>query len=163
MGTAVPGIRSQSGDCTDGFGKMQFAEGNVYEGNWQDDEMEGIGTYTFASDGASWEGPWRDGQRGGVGTWRYPDGLAIGHSEGPDENDLWGTVAPAKWRAAAEAAAAAAAAVAASREGEGGAKEEENPINCLAAMGVGKDDAERAALLAKHGGNVEVAVAAFFG
>ena len=105
----------------------------------------------------------RDGQRGGVGTWRYPDGLAIGHSEGPDENDLWGTVAPAKWRAAAEAAAAAAAAVAASREGEGGAKEEENPINCLAAMGVGKDDAERAALLAKHGGNVEVAVAAFFG
>ena len=57
MGAAVPGIRSQSGDCTDGFGKMQFAEGNVYEGNWQDDEMEGIGTYTFASDGASWEGP----------------------------------------------------------------------------------------------------------
>ena len=294
----VPGIE-QSGDCSDGFGKMQFAEGNVYEGNWQDDEMEGIGTYTFASDGASWEGPWRDGQRGGVGTWRFPDGLVVGRAEGPDENDLWGTVAPAKWRSAAEAAtaaaAAAAAAVAASREGE--AKEEEsrtdetalfvngekhasltaefgcqdftvqstpmttvtpanastpieedlagkvavidrgevtfvhkakaaqdkgaiaviivnsdeelrglaqspgfkeisiyvccvskstgdalkalgqdglvtftrrtkrevNPINCLAAMGIGVDDAERAALLAKHDGDVEVAVAAFFG
>ena len=100
-----------SGNCSDGFGKMRFEDGSVYEGDWGDEDMEGGGTYTFP-DGVSWEGRWSDGhaQGGAQGTWRFPAlGMEV-RGAGPDENDLWGTAAPARWIAAAEAAAAKLAA-----------------------------------------------------
>ena len=43
------------------YGKYTFANGDIYEGQWQDGKMHGQGKYTFVS-GAIYEGQWRDGK-----------------------------------------------------------------------------------------------------
>lgn len=37
---------TQSGDCTNGFGRFEWDDGQVYEGQWKDDRQHGKGQWT---------------------------------------------------------------------------------------------------------------------
>jgi hypothetical protein len=54
-------------------GTYTFADGTVYEGQWQFRERSGKGTLTYA-DGRRYEGDFSDGQRHGTGMMTWPDG-----------------------------------------------------------------------------------------
>lgn len=54
-----------SGNCSNGFGKMVFANGDQYEGNWQDGKYHGQGTLKKA-DGALIQGNWQNGAFGAL-------------------------------------------------------------------------------------------------
>eukprot|EP00049_Salpingoeca_infusionum_P024881 m.796 g.796 ORF g.796 m.796 type:complete len:819 (-) comp744_c0_seq1:188-2644(-) len=56
-----------------GKGILQFANGNVYNGEWKDDEMDGQGTMQYAN-GDCYHGSWRNGGRSGFGTMTYANG-----------------------------------------------------------------------------------------
>jgi hypothetical protein len=49
-------------DEREGRGKITYANGNVYEGEYKNDKMEGRGKYTFADGRVAHDGMWRDGQ-----------------------------------------------------------------------------------------------------
>ena len=49
-----------------GEGKLTYADGDMYEGEWKDGKMEGHGTYYYA-DGDQYVGDWRDDKRHGYG------------------------------------------------------------------------------------------------
>jgi len=76
---------------------LQFLNGDVYEGEWENGKMNGIGTFTYADgkkfgeefrDGSPWngqgtvkfsngdvyEGEWKNGKMDGIGTFTYADG-----------------------------------------------------------------------------------------
>lgn len=54
-------------------GTYTFADGTVYEGQWQFRERSGKGTLTYA-DGRRYEGDFSNGQRHGTGMMTWPDG-----------------------------------------------------------------------------------------
>ena len=56
-----------------GQGTMTFFNGNQYTGEWKDSNFNGQGTFTFA-DGSQYEGEWKDDLRDGEGTYTYADG-----------------------------------------------------------------------------------------
>ena len=62
-----------SGNCNNGFGTYTFADGNKYEGEWQESVQHGQGTFTW-SNGAKYEGEWKEGNRHGQGTATWPTG-----------------------------------------------------------------------------------------
>ena len=49
-----------------GKGKLTFADGNSYEGDYRDGKREGNGTFIY-SDGRKYVGGWRDGKEHGNG------------------------------------------------------------------------------------------------
>ena len=60
-----------------GRGIYRYAGGDVYEGEFLNDKPHGRGKKTHAADGEIYEGEWRDGQRHGFGKSTYPDGTTI--------------------------------------------------------------------------------------
>lgn len=54
-------------------GVYTFADGSVYDGEWQFRERNGTGTLTFP-DGRRYEGEFKSGQRHGKGTMTWPGG-----------------------------------------------------------------------------------------
>lgn len=55
-------------------GKGVYQEGAyIYDGEWADDQMHGVGKFTFAS-GATYEGSWVNNKYHGRGTYTWPDG-----------------------------------------------------------------------------------------
>ena len=56
-----------------GKGKFTYASGSVYEGDWKDDNFHGKGKYTFAN-GNVYEGDYQDGKRHGKGKYTSADG-----------------------------------------------------------------------------------------
>ena len=48
-------------DNYNGYGKMTYASGNVYEGEWKNSEMNGHGKYTYANGNVTY-GEWENGQ-----------------------------------------------------------------------------------------------------
>jgi hypothetical protein len=94
--SSVSGQTCISGNCSSGFGKFQYANGDVYEGEFYDDKREGFGVYkwktgekfigesignvftgfgvmTFA-DGTKYVGDFKDGEFDGEGEKTYPNG-----------------------------------------------------------------------------------------
>lgn len=68
------GERNEAGKFH-GKGKMTFASGDIYEGDWANGEMNGQGTMTFAGiDGGSYVGEWHDGKFAGKGVLHFASG-----------------------------------------------------------------------------------------
>jgi len=69
--------RTYTGSWRDGFmdghGKIEWGDGDSYEGDFSMSKMEGEGTYLW-SDGRRYEGHWVQSKRDGVGTMTYKDG-----------------------------------------------------------------------------------------
>merc|ERR1719494_1553174 len=64
---------------TSGYGKHQSVEGVVYEGNWQEDKMNGRGKLVHPS-GAIYEGDFSNNMMHGQGKYIFPDASVY---EGP--------------------------------------------------------------------------------
>jgi len=56
------------------FDKIEFENGERYEGAWKNDTMNGKGTYYYAS-GNLYKGQWKDGNREGVGEHTWAEGF----------------------------------------------------------------------------------------
>jgi len=56
------------------FDKIEFENGERYEGAWRGDTMNGKGTYYYAS-GNVYRGQWKDGNREGVGEHTWAEGF----------------------------------------------------------------------------------------
>ena len=54
------------------FGTHPLPNGDVYAGEWKNNEFNGHGTYTYAN-GASHVGEWKDGKKHGQGVLTYPE------------------------------------------------------------------------------------------
>lgn len=54
-----------------GFGRMVYPNGDVYEGEWVDNKMHGEGTYTYKKSGDIYSGSWKDGIKSGDGRYEY--------------------------------------------------------------------------------------------
>ncbi|GMH98101.1 hypothetical protein TrVE_jg12684 [Triparma verrucosa] len=65
-GIVVEGARS-------GAGMQTFTNGNVYEGEWENDTMNGAGVMAF-NDGGRYDGGWENGRRSGEGKMDWPEG-----------------------------------------------------------------------------------------
>ena len=57
-----------------GRGVCRYANGDVYEGDYKDDKRHGRGVYRSA-DGAVYEGDWKDNKMHGRGVYRFADGV----------------------------------------------------------------------------------------
>lgn len=61
-----------SGDCSSGFGKIQYSTGEIYSGQLKNKIPNGNGKMEF-KDKAVYEGDWETGQMEGYGIYTYPD------------------------------------------------------------------------------------------
>ena len=61
------------GDCYNGKGKYSYADGPVYEGDWQKGHRTGKGKMTWPN-GDVYEGDWQKGHRAGKGKYTWPNG-----------------------------------------------------------------------------------------
>jgi hypothetical protein len=64
-------------DHATGRGVLTYANGNVYEGGWLMDRRHGFGVFTCAADAYRYEGEWFQGRRHGTGTIYLPNGDAF--------------------------------------------------------------------------------------
>merc|ERR1711991_945252 len=60
-----------------GYGKMVFPSGDVYEGMWVDNKMHGEGTYTYKSSGDIYSGAWEDSKKHGAGRYEFGADFSI--------------------------------------------------------------------------------------
>ena len=60
-----------------GLGTFHFDNGERYEGNWNDDKMDGRGVYTWPN-GCKFDGGFKAGQMDGDGFFVWPDGRKYG-------------------------------------------------------------------------------------
>ena len=56
-----------------GKGKMQWASGDVYDGDWNGGVIHGGGTFTYA-DGGVYTGEWENDKRHGQGSMKHANG-----------------------------------------------------------------------------------------
>ena len=61
-----------------GFGKMIYADGNIYEGNWLNGKRSEKGRLTLTT-GTIYEGEWADNKRNGQGEITYGESSSFGH------------------------------------------------------------------------------------
>jgi hypothetical protein len=68
-------VASFEGMYTDGkkhgLGKMTFPNGDVYNGEWKENKMEGEGTYMYAKTKDIYSGAWVAGLKHGTGCYEY--------------------------------------------------------------------------------------------
>lgn len=62
-----------SGDCSEGYGTLQFSSGARYEGSFSNGQYNGYGIYTW-SNGEVYAGQWKNDKRHGEGTRYLPNG-----------------------------------------------------------------------------------------
>lgn len=76
-GTREYTTATYTGDLVDGFaqgfGTMQWHNGNVYQGEWYNNHRHGTGTMTWA-DGDSYTGDWLEDRREGYGVYTWANG-----------------------------------------------------------------------------------------
>ena len=71
------GGRNTNG-ASHGFGKMIYADGNIYEGNWLNGKRSEKGRLTLTT-GTIYEGEWADDKRNGHGEITYGESSSFGH------------------------------------------------------------------------------------
>lgn len=76
--------RCVSGDCNNGKGFMEYADGRKYQGDFNNGELNGKGTFTW-TDGTKYEGDFKDDLMDGKGIKEYADGTKY---EGDWKNGL---------------------------------------------------------------------------
>ncbi|KAJ1431852.1 radial spoke protein 10, partial [Ochromonadaceae sp. CCMP2298] len=54
-----------------GVGKMVYPTGDVYEGEWFENKMQGEGTYTYKNSTDIYSGGWADNKKAGKGTYEF--------------------------------------------------------------------------------------------
>ena len=64
-----------------GFGKMVYPNGDIYEGEWFENAMQGEGSYTYKKNNDSFVGSWFAGKKHGQGTYYF----------GADSSQMTGT------------------------------------------------------------------------
>ena len=69
------GSRNQDG-LAEGQGKLTYANGEYYEGQFLNDQQDGFGTHKWPS-GAEYVGEWIAGVRQGLGKYTFPDGATF--------------------------------------------------------------------------------------
>ena len=62
-----------SGDCVNGYGTMNYDDGDVYKGYFLDSKRNGFGHYKYI-EGDVYEGLWENGKRKGIGYYMWPSG-----------------------------------------------------------------------------------------
>ncbi len=62
-----------SGNCSSGYGKFQYANGDIYEGEFYDDKREGFGVYTWKG-GGKYKGESMGNEFNGFGVMVFADG-----------------------------------------------------------------------------------------
>ena len=55
----------------DGFGKMTFPNGDIYEGEWKENVINGEGSYTYKKTGDIYSGSWVNGKKSGEGIYEF--------------------------------------------------------------------------------------------
>ena len=60
-------------DMLNGRGTYTFPDGKKYNGQWKNNKMDGHGRFEWP-DGRVYEGEYKDGKKEGIGEYRYPDG-----------------------------------------------------------------------------------------
>jgi hypothetical protein len=75
LAASAPHLSAQclTGNCRNGSGTFQFANGDTYAGLWLNGQPNGKGTYTFRTK-ERYEGDFKGGKFDGYGTMYYPDG-----------------------------------------------------------------------------------------
>ena len=68
--SSYKGATDKNGE-RDGFGTCNFADGSIYEGNWNNGLRNGYGKYTF-SNGAIYDGNWENDLMHGKGKLSIP-------------------------------------------------------------------------------------------
>lgn len=61
----------------DGYGKMVFPSGDVYEGMWVENKMCGEGTYTYKATGDIYSGSWENDKKSGAGRYEFGKDMSI--------------------------------------------------------------------------------------
>ncbi len=54
-----------------GYGRMKYPNGDLYEGEWFENKMQGEGTYSYKKSGDIYSGAWRLGKKHGQGRYEY--------------------------------------------------------------------------------------------
>lgn len=72
-GRVYSGQRDGKGHIN-GNGLMTWPNGDSYDGNWKKGEMDGEGTYVYATAGFSYSGQWKKGNICGHGVFRFNNG-----------------------------------------------------------------------------------------
>jgi len=54
-----------------GFGKMVYPGGDIYEGEWVDGKMQGEGSYTYKKTGDIYSGSWKANKKHGYGRYEF--------------------------------------------------------------------------------------------
>lgn len=70
----------------DGEGRFAFDSGTTYQGEWNDNEIEGVGILKVPSDG-KYEGEFKDSQKQGEGTYTWSDGTVYSGRWDHDQMD----------------------------------------------------------------------------
>ena len=90
---------------TDGHHRVEYKNGDVYEGSFKNGMRHGAGTYQFA-DGDCYEGAWHNGRKHGYGTYTWKDGSKYvgswsGNRQEGDGTYVWNAQAQysGKWKA----------------------------------------------------------------
>ena len=90
FGTAPLGANAcLQGDCVDGKGVFEWANGNRYEGEWVGGLREGVGVHVVRADGSRYEGEWQRGWYHGLGV-LVASGGAHGSSRSSDGRTYFG-------------------------------------------------------------------------
>ncbi|MFH1980452.1 MAG: hypothetical protein ABIL58_01280 [Pseudomonadota bacterium] len=81
------------GDCRNGKGRYEWANGAAYAGDFKGGAFDGSGTYTFPG-GAQYTGQWVNDKKSGIGTYSWPDGKSYEGRWVDDQKEGYGVF---KW------------------------------------------------------------------
>ena len=66
-------VRDCEGDCQNGYGVLNYENGDIYKGNYKNYKINGYGVYTWHT-GGSYSGNWENGIKHGYGEMKWSSG-----------------------------------------------------------------------------------------
>jgi hypothetical protein len=103
--SAISSQKSPTAPLTDGHHRVEYKNGDIYEGSFKNGMRHGAGTYQFV-DGDCYEGAWHNGRKHGHGTYTWKDGSKYvgswsGNRQDGDGTYVWNAQAQyaGKWKA----------------------------------------------------------------